>query len=456
MFPNELPSVAIIGRENVGKSTLFNKLTEKQQALTSKIPGTTRDRHFDLCFWQGYAFNIIDTGGFNSTHFKKKTSDSLEKIVLKQIQTAISQASLILFVLDGQEKLSDLDREISKILRSSGKPVFSVINKLDNPRVRKNYDPGFKRLGWPSEFLISSLNGVGVGDLLDAVVEKIHPPKAQELDLNTWTRIAIIGRPNVGKSSLANAILGEERVIVNDQPHTTRASQDIYFTYRDHPLLLIDTAGLRKKSKIFEDLESQSAKMSLSSLDNCDLVLFLLPANEPISHQDKHLLSQIIAAQKSVILIASKWDLAEKQFSPKDYESAAKQFLPSFNFVPVLCASAKTGFNIEKILPLALKISSARNLTISQKDLDWLLANAPFTPPTRKKVGEKLLKVHGLQQWGIRPPYFVVIVNEKYLAPKALADIIKKSLRQKYHFLGTPINVYLKNKSDISQSDSSK
>jgi len=454
MLPQELPVVAIVGRENVGKSTLFNRLTEKQQALVSKVPGTTRDRNYGLCFWQGRCFQVADTGGFNARQLKNKISDQLESAVFEGIQKAIDESTAVIFILDGLEPLTAIDKNIVRALRDSGKPIFLTINKLDNPRRRNNFDPAFERLDWKERFLISAANGVGTGDLLDAIVKTIEPPLEQELDLKTWTRIAIMGRPNVGKSSLANAILNDERTIVSDQPHTTRAPQDIYFTYRGQHLLLIDTAGLRKQAKIIEELEKNSAELAKATLDNCDVVLYVLPANEPIGHQDKHLIGEIIAAQKSVIIIANKFDLAVAGYTVKDYEHYLRYLLPSFEYLPVLCVSAKNKTGIEKILPAAIKAAQAREIEVNQKDLDWLLANAPFTPPTKKRPGtraasKKLLKVQGLRQWGTRPPYFVVIVNEKHLAPAALADIIKKALRRKYKFFATPINVYLKNIGDV-------
>ena len=449
MLPQELPIVAIIGRENVGKSTLFNRLTEKQQALISKIPGTTRDRNYGICFWQSRAFNVVDTGGFNAQQLKTKITDQLEAAVFDGIQKAIDEATAIIFVLDGQETLTEIDKNIVRILRTSGKPVFLTINKLDNPRKRRSFDSAFERLEWKEQFLISAINGVGVGDLLEAIVKKINPPLEQELNLQTWTRIAIMGRPNVGKSSLTNAILGDERAIVSDQPHTTRAPQDIYFTYKGRHLLLIDTAGLRRQAKVNEELEKNSAELSKTALDNCDVVLYVLPANEPIGHQDKHLLGEIISAQKSVIILANKFDLAIEGYTVKDYEYYLRSLLPSFDYIPALCVSAKNKTGIDKILPLAIKVAQARDIKIEQKELSWILDNAPFTPPTKKKPGIKLLKVQDLQQWGTRPPYFIVVVNEKHLAPPALADIIKKALRQKYKFIGTPINVYLKNGKDI-------
>ena len=451
MLPNELPEIAIIGRENVGKSTLFNRLTEKQQAMVSNIPGTTRDRHNSPCLWQGKVFNVVDTGGFNSAQLKKSGGNELERATAKEIHQAIANAAGIIFVVDGQEPLTEIDKAIARLLRSVTQPVFLVINKLDNNRHRSSFDAAFEHLGWPEKFLISSINGVGTGDLLDAIVAKISPPPAQNLDLKAWTRIAIIGRPNVGKSSLTNALLGSQRVIVNDQPHTTRTPQDIYFTYQNKPLLLIDTAGLRKKAKIVAKLESQSAELAIKSLDNCDVVLFVLPADEAIGHQDKYLLGKIIAAQKSVIIVVNKWDLIPKDSTTRDYIHYARQLLPSFSYLPILCVSALNKTNVSKILPLALKIARARETTIPQPDLNWILANAPFTPPThRKSRGQQLLKVKGLQQWGVRPPYFIVVVNEKHLAPPALADIIKKALRQKYKFIGTPINVYLKNSKELA------
>jgi len=433
-----LPTVAIVGRANVGKSTLFNCLIEKRKALVSKIPGTTRDRNYGICSWRGKIFNLIDTGGLVRIELTKKHKRNLiEEKIIEQVKIALREADLILFVVDGQTTIFPQDKEIASLLRKEKKPVILVVNKMDNPRLRKMIDPNILRLGFKSPILVSALNGSGTGDLLDNIVKLLKIPEVIIPEEEKWIKISIIGKPNVGKSSLLNSILGEEKVIVSEIPHTTREPQDTLIMFKDQPILLVDTAGIRRKAKIKNFVEKDGVRLSLNSLRESDIVLLVIEIDQPIAKQDKRLTKLAIDLQKSIIFIANKWDLIPLPRDEKKYRDYILSFFSSLEFVPIIFTSAKTGFNVEKILPLVLKIDRERKKEIAQDKLDRLLKKIEFPLPRKKKFA----KIYSLTQTSINPPNFVLTVNKKELLPSAFVDIVKKTLRKEFIFLGTPINV---------------
>lgn len=433
-----LPTVAIIGRTNVGKSTLFNCLIEKRKALVSEIPGTTRDRNYGVCSWRGKMFNLIDTGGLVRIELsKKQNKDIIEEKIIEQVRIALREADLILFVVDGQTAIFPQDKEVASLLRKEKKPTILVVNKTDNPRLRSGIDPNILRLGFENPFLVSALNSSGVGDLLDEVVKQLKFPETIIPEEKEWIKVSIIGRPNVGKSSLLNAILGEEKVIVSETPHTTRAPQDTLIMFQNQPILLVDTAGIRRKAKIKDSVEKGGVKLSLNSLKESDIILLVIEVNQPIDKQDRRLVGLAIDSNKSVVLIANKWDLVPPPRNEKQYREYVFSFFPSLEFLPIIFTSAKIGFNVEKVLPLVLRIAQERKKEISQDALNNLIKKLDFPLPKKKRFA----KIYSLTQSGINPPYFILTVNNKKLLPSAYPDVIRKKLRQTFGFLGTPINV---------------
>ena len=438
MQTNNLPTVAIIGRANVGKSMLFNRLAEKKKALVSDVAGTTRDRNFGICNWRAMNFNIIDTGGITKINLaQKKNIDDIEEKIVNQAKIAIEKADIILFVVDAKSPVLPQDKEAAKLMRSSDKPVIFVINKADNVDIRKHFTPELMNLGFEDPQLISAKNGGGVGDLLDTIVDKLGDVDTELPNEENVLKIAIIGKPNVGKSSILNTILGEDQVIVSEVPHTTRSPQDILLNYKGNPILLIDTAGIRRKSKIDNPIEKQSAKMSLSTIKDCDVVLFVLVAGEKMAKQDKRLINFAIEERKSVIMVVNKWDLILK---PKNEEKTRQQIwdiLPNLKYLPIVFTSATEKHNVGKLLPIATKVFEQRSLQIEQEELDLIVEEHQLLKSRLKK----LPKIYGMTQGRGYSPNFTVIVNNRELVPTAYPHILKKALREKYEFLGTPISL---------------
>ncbi len=434
------PVVAIIGRTNVGKSTLFNRLIEKKKALVSKMPGTTRDRNYGLCNWRGKYFYLVDTGGLLGFKPEKQNKTNLEEKIIEQVNFALKEADLVLFLLDSQTSVFPQDKEIASRLRRENKPTILVANKVDNPRRRKTVNPDIFRLGFSEICLVSALNGAGIGDLLDEIIKKIKFFPTDFPNEKEWIRVAILGKPNVGKSSILNSILGEEKVIVSEIPHTTRSPQDTLIIFQKKPILLIDTAGIRRKAKIDNFIEKEGVKLSLRSLKESDIVLIILEAHLPLTRQDKRLVNLALRQKKSVILIGNKWDLVADKNKEQEYRNYLLNSLPSFPFLPIIITSAKTGFNTEKILPLVIKISQERKKIIEQKELDKIIAQLSFPRPKRKKIA----KIYSLSQKKTNFPYFVLTVNKKELLPSAIPNLIKKKIREKFNFLGTPIVLAIK------------
>lgn len=351
-MPPKIPQVAIIGRTNVGKSTLFNRLSETKKAIVSPIPGTTRDRKQEIIKWQGKEFILVDTGG----------PDVLEKElapqIKKQIVIAIKKTNLILLVVDGQSELLPQDRQIARILRKIKKPIILGINKIDNPRIEERIAPEIFALGFPFQAIFSAANGSGTGDLLD-LITKLLPKNLKPYTLNLKPiKLAIIGRPNVGKSSLLNALIGEERVIVSPIPHTTRDINDVEFSYKNKNFLIIDTVGLRRKRKVWGIIEREGVKQTIETIKKADVILVVLEVHRTISHQDKELIRLVREKKKPLALILNKWDLVTNKTAKTRnyYLHYFSQALPFLKNTPVLFVSALTGQNIKKILDLALDL----------------------------------------------------------------------------------------------------
>lgn len=472
-----LPLVVIFGRTNVGKSTLFNKLTEKKQALVSGIAGTTRDANRGLVRWRGLEFELCDTGGImkvdNLFSTKKitgaaRTTDEIQQKIEEQARDNLSRADLILFLVDNASGLLPDDREtalaLKKILGKRQDRVLLVVNKVDGRGTRPRAAE-FNRLGLAEPMLVSAVTGAGTGDLLDEVVgrlpslvsamaKKTNPTdSAAKVGLDEEIKVLIIGKPNVGKSSLLNRLLGEERVIVSPIPHTTREPQDILLGYKDKTIRLIDSAGLsrRGRQKAFKD--DESAKLikygilkTLGRLKEAHLVLFVLDINEEITRQDARILEEIIEAQKSIIIIANKWDLISEKDTVK-FTNYIYGRLPFAAFAPVQFTSALTGGKVGKILDLVLEVAEQRKKEISASQLNTFLMKIVKLHKPAKGKGLKAPHIHEFKQTWSRPPRFSLRIGAKDDLHFSYVRFITNRLREKFGFSGTPIKIeVVKNK----------
>ncbi|MBI4652700.1 ribosome biogenesis GTPase Der [Candidatus Kuenenbacteria bacterium] len=456
--------VCIIGRINVGKSTLFNRLIDQQKAIISKMAGTTRDRNYAKCFWKGETFDLIDTGGL-----QKAGINEIEKKVQLQTQIAIKEADLILFVVDVRDGLLFEDKEIAKNLRKFKIPVILAVNKVDSNNLRKLTSDFFK-LGLGEPMLISAVTGIGTGDLLDKIVKPLTFFKKKVISddnrrskslafsneiKKSVIKIILAGRPNVGKSSILNVILGEERVIVSEQPHTTREALDTSIIYKGQPITIIDTAGLRKKSKIDSYIEKTGTLQSLQIFKKADIICLVVEAGKIISSQDKRIADYIERTKRGVILVINKWDLmsAKEKRKTNEYIQYFKGQFSHLSWAPILFVSAKENFEIERILNIALQIKQKLNRIIDQKDLDEFLkemikkyqffihsSERNFHPKT---VKQKFFSVFKLNQIRTNPPRFALVIQQKTPLPQACLNILEKELRKKFNFKGTPITIEL-------------
>ncbi|MBU0732010.1 ribosome biogenesis GTPase Der [Patescibacteria group bacterium] len=448
----KLPIVAICGRTNVGKSTLFNRLSETKKAITSPMPGTTRDLNYAEIAWGGKNFDLIDTGGLDVFDVK-----DLEKNIKLQIETALKKADLILFTIDGQENLVPQDKQIIRELVRQKKPVIIGINKIDNQQYRKKIDPAFERLGAKYSVPFSGHNGSGTGDLLDEIVKLLPQAKPRE-ETEEYLKLAIVGRPNVGKSSLLNSILGEEKVVVSEIPHTTRDINDIEFTYKDKDYLLIDTAGIRKKAKVgkWKDkrvsaIEKEAVGSSLYAIKNADVVFLVLEAQKRLSDQDKKISQLAVDNSRGLVIVVNKWDLIEDK-TEKTYNEYIKYFhqnLPWLAWAPMIFISALERQRVHEILELAQEVYEHQSKEVPQEELDQLLAMVigKYRPKQKQTITfgqkKKRLMIDTLEQIDVNPPTFRLITPKPKNMPKAFPRLIEKHLREKYDFLGTAIKIFI-------------
>ena len=431
--------VAIIGRPNVGKSTFFNRLTGSKDAIVNEEAGVTRDRHYGITEWQGREFSIIDTGGYVTN-----SDDVFEEEIRKQVLLAIDEADIILFLVDVTGGITDLDEGITKILRKTKKKVFVVVNKVDNNE--RQYDAQiFYKLGLGELYLISSITGSGTGDLLDDIINSM-PEEKQGNNDSTIPKIAIVGRPNVGKSSLANALLGEERNIVTPIAGTTRDS--IYARYRkfNHDFYIIDTAGLRKKGKVTEDLEFYSVLRAIRSIENSDVCLLLLDATRGLEAQDLSIFSLIQKNKKGVVILVNKWDLIEKDtHTTKHYEEAIKQRIAPFTDVPVIFTSTITKQRLQKVLDTAIEVSENRKQRLTTSKLNEILLPIidAYPPPAIKG---KYVKIKYITQLPTPTPQFVFFCNLPQYIKDPYKRFLENRMREHFNFKGVPIQIYFRQK----------
>jgi len=442
----KMPLVVIFGRTNVGKSTLFNCLIEKRQALVSTIEGTTRDSNINQVDWCGKKFNLVDTGGIidvKNLIKKKLNSDDIDTKVQKQVRDYLKQANLILFLVDNKTGLLKQDIEMAMVIkknRSLKNKTILIANKTDNIKERPN-TAEFNKLALGEPTPVSAANGSGSGDLLDIVISKINTKKYQENDteiLENKIKVCIIGKPNVGKSSLLNAILGYERVIVSRTPHTTREPQNTEITYKNNIITIIDTAGISKKGKKTKNLEKFGIEKSLKSLKRSDLALLVIDISKNITRQDARLVEEIVKKQISFIFIANKWDLIEEK-DTKKYTQYIYSSLPFATWVPIHFTSALTKSKVDKLTSLIIDIAEQRKKKISDSQLNKFLNKIVKIHLPTKGKGTKHPRIYELKQIKINPPKFELRIGAKDNLHFSYVRFIKNRLREKFGFIGTPI-----------------
>ncbi|GFP75314.1 ribosome biogenesis GTPase Der [Clostridium fungisolvens] len=428
------PIVAIVGRPNVGKSTLFNKLAGKRISIVQDTPGVTRDRVYAEAEWLNYKFTMIDTGGI-----EPESEDIIVKQMRRQAQIAIETADVIVFIVDGKEGLTAADKEVSQMLRKSKKPVVLVVNKIDNLKDEANaYE--FYNLGIGDPITISATQGLALGDMLDRVVEHFKELGTDDEE-DEYVRIAMVGKPNVGKSSLINKLLGEDRVIVSDVPGTTRDSIDSYLETDEGKFILIDTAGLRRKSKVKEEIEKYSVIRTYASIERADVVILMLDAQEGVTDQDEKIIGFAHEMNKAIMVIVNKWDLIEKDDKTMNtYLKDLQSNLKFLSYSPFLFISALTGQRVHKVLEMAKGCYDNYSKRISTGILNEVINKAVLMkePPV---VGLKRLKIYYATQVANKPPKFIFFVNDSNALHFSYGRYLENQLRESFDFKGTGLEI---------------
>lgn len=434
-------TVAIVGRPNVGKSTFFNRLLEQRKAIVDDTSGVTRDRQYGIADWNGKSFNVIDTGGF-----VPRSEDVFEIEIAKQVLIAVEEANAMLFMVDAATGITDLDEAMADILRRTAKPVFLVVNKVDNHE-RLLEATEFYRLGFDNIFFISSVSGSGTGELLDAVAAVITDEEAAETEEQAGLpKFAIMGQPNVGKSSLLNALVGKERTIVSEIAGTTRDTIHTHYNLFQKEFILIDTAGIRRKTKVHEDLEFYSVIRAIKAMDEADVCLLVLDAEKGITAQDLNIFSLAARKGKGIVLLVNKWDLVEKQTNTaRDYEETLKQRLAPFTDVPILFISAMEKVRIHKAIEIALEVyeSKQRKVPTSQLNDIMLKAIEAYHPPV---VRGNPIKIKYVTQLPTHVPSFAFFCNFPDDVKQPYKNYLENQLRQNFNFTGVPVRLFFRKK----------
>lgn len=430
--------VAIVGRPNVGKSTLYNRLIGERQAIVDDFSGVTRDRMYGSCDWNGKTFTVVDTGGF-----VKNSEDIFEKAIRNQVEIAIDEAHVIIFMVDVTTGITDLDEQMARILRKSSKPVIIAVNKVDNHE-RLLAANEFWSLGFEDTFFLSSISGSGSGEVLDAVTEKINDEESPVLD---YPKFAIIGQPNVGKSSLVNALLGEERNVVTDIAGTTRDSIHTVYDKFEKKFMMIDTAGIRKKQKVHENLEFYSVMRAIRALEEADICFLMIDAVLGIEAQDMAILHLAIRRNKGIVILVNKWDLIENKETntARDFETKIKDKLAPFNDVPVVFISALEKQRIFKAVDIGIEVFEKRNTKIKTSVLnDFLLPIIDRTPPPSNRG--RYIKIKYITQAKTYYPVFIFFCNHPQHVKPAYKLFLENQMRAKYDFEGVPIGIFFREK----------
>ncbi|MGO4888133.1 ribosome biogenesis GTPase Der [Anaerobacillus sp. MEB173] len=434
------PVVAIVGRPNVGKSTIFNRIVGERIAIVEDMPGVTRDRLYSSAEWLNKDFNLIDTGGIEIS------DEPLLEQMREQAELAISEADVIIFIVNGREGITSADEEVAKILFRSKKPIVLGVNKIDNPEMRDQlYE--FYSLGMGDPIAISGSHGLGIGDLLDGVCKHFPNDDDEDYDQDT-IRISLIGRPNVGKSSLVNSLLGEERVIVSDIAGTTRDAIDTPFTKDGQDYVLIDTAGMRKRGKVYESTEKYSVLRALKAIERSDVVLVVLNAEEGIIEQDKKIAGYAHEAGRALVIVVNKWDTIEKDDKTmREFEQKIRDHFQYLSYAPILFLSAKTKQRLQHVLPTVKLVSENHSLRVPTNVLNDLVMDAVAMNPTPTDKGRRL-KINYTTQVAVKPPTFVFFVNEPELMHFSYERFLENRLRDTFEFQGTPIKIIARKKND--------
>lgn len=438
------PVVAIVGRPNVGKSTFFNYLVGKRISIIEDTPGVTRDRIYAESEWRGKKFTLIDTGGL-----EPYSEDYIKQQMARQAQIAIDTADVIVLMVDVKTGMTAADEDVAVMLRKSAKPVIVAVNKCDSAGSLPPEAYEFYNLGMGEIYPVSSIHGLGMGDILDAIYDKF-PAETHEGEEEDYIKVAIIGKPNVGKSSLINRILGEERVIVSDIPGTTRDAIDTFYEVDGKRYMFIDTAGIRRKSRIGENIEKYSIIRSWSAIDRADVCIVMIDANDGVTEQDTKIAGYAHEQGKASIIAVNKWDMVQKETGTmEEYRKKVQRDLEFMNYAPVVFISARTGRRVGRLFELIDFVNNQASFRVQTGVLNDVLneAIAMVQPPSDKG---KRLKIYYMTQTGIKPPCFVVFVNDAELMHYSYERYIKNTLRSNFGFEGTPIRFIIKEKGDKS------
>lgn len=452
------PIVALVGRPNVGKSTLFNRITGTRTAIVEDIPGTTRDRIYGEANWNGIDFIVVDTGGLEApTELAAAKLRNEDNVLLaedsakfipqiqNQAHVAMEESDVIILVVDGREGMSGADQEVAELLRSTNVPIFIAANKAESPE-RKLNAVEFWSLGIGEPVPISAFHGTGVGDLLDLVAEVLPKYSDADIDNEDSVGIALVGRPNVGKSSLLNKLTGVERAIVSNVPGTTRDPIDTEIIYHGQRITLVDTAGIRRRGRVEKGIEKYSVLRSMRGIDRADVALLLVDAVEGVTAQDTHVAGYVLEKFKSIVVLVNKWDLIEKDsYTMLEFADRVREELKFMSYVPIIFISALTQQRIHKILPTALEVAEHRRHRISTSQFNQLLQNIydSSTPPS--KHGRKLRIYYG-SQVSTSPPSFTIFTNDAELVHFSYERYIENRIREHFPFKGTPIRLYFRSR----------
>jgi GTP-binding protein len=432
-------TVAIVGRPNVGKSALFNRLIGKRLAIVEETPGVTRDRLYALADWNGRTFSLIDTAGIDTDAL---ADDEMARRTRAQAELAASEADVIVFVVDAAAGLSPLDDDVVHIMRKTRKPVILVANKAESERVRAQIPGEFARLGFGEPIVVSALHGEGTGDLLDAIVESL-PPEAAAADDDSELALAIVGRPNVGKSSLLNALLGEERSIVSDVAGTTRDAIDTLFEFHEHTIRLIDTAGVWRKIKHHGSIEYYASLRALGAIARCDVAILVIDSMQGVLDQDRRLAGLVLEERKGLIIVANKWDLALQQdgeFKQNELIEIIHENIPFASFAPVTFLSALTKRRLGSLMPLVMRVAGNLDRRIGTAQLNTVIRDATYAHQPPNHSGRPL-RIYYAAQVSTHPPLFIFHCNDPDLLTNSYKRFLENTLRANFDFEGVPLTL---------------
>ncbi|WP_240413890.1 ribosome biogenesis GTPase Der [Paenibacillus periandrae] len=435
------PIVAIVGRPNVGKSTIFNRIVGDRLAIVEDMPGVTRDRLYGVGEWLDHNFSVIDTGGIEIDG-----DSELLKSVRAQAELAIEESDVIVFMVDGKAGITAADSEVAELLFRAKKPIVLAVNKIDNIK-RQDDIYEFYSLGFGTPYGISGSHGTGLGDLLDAVVENFPEDNEEEYGEDV-IRVALIGRPNVGKSSLVNAILGEDRVIVSDVAGTTRDAIDTPFERDGQKYVIIDTAGMRKRGKVYENTEKYSVMRAMKAIERADVALVLINGEEGIIEQDKHVAGYAHEAGKAAIFVVNKWDMVEKdEKTMKEFTQKIRDHFLFMTYAPIVFLSAKTKSRLHKLLPVVVQVAEQHALRIQTHILNDVISDAVAINPPPTDKGKRL-RINYATQVSVKPPTIIVFVNEPEMMHFSYERYLENKIRAAFGFVGTPMRLFSRKKSD--------